>query len=397
MTAKQVRRLVPCGALLFTFCAGQALGWAQSADSSGGQSEANQSWNATSNQRSPSGDFNPIRTVESHKEENGRTVDKQSLERLGSGGHYEPYRDTERESVRVDAATVRTVERTFGRGPDGQKTLVQVREEEIRSLPGGEQKVVRTVSNPDANGRLQVVQRELQETKQPRPDVRKTTNTIFTPDLNGGLAPVMRTEELNTKRNDHEVEFRKSTLLPDSNGGWQVNELREGTITQENAKTRTKDERVSRLDADGKLGVVERTLSKELENAPGETKQTVESYSTEVPGGFGDGKLQLNQRVTTVRHKGTDGGQQTEEQVEQRNPAAPGEPPRVTQKTIDIVRPNGSGEAKETRTIQSLDGNGNLGVVWVDTRKTESAPTVQVDTKNQSNTPAAKVDTKPKQ
>src|SRR5579864_5104274 len=151
MTAKQVRRLVPCGALLFTFCAGQALGWAQSADSSGGQSDTNQSWNATSDQHSPSGDSNPIRTVESHKEENGRTVDKQSLERLGSGGHYEPYRDTERESVQVDAATVRTVERTFGRGPDGQKTLVQVREEETRSLPGGEQKVVRTVSNPDAN------------------------------------------------------------------------------------------------------------------------------------------------------------------------------------------------------------------------------------------------------
>src|SRR5437588_592457 len=247
MTAKQFRRLVYCGAMLLTFCAEQGPGWAQS----GGQGDTNQSWNSTSDQHSPSGDSNPIRTVESHKEENGRTVDKQSLERLGPDGRYEPYRDTERESVRVDANTIRTVERTFGRGPDGQKALVQVREEETRRLPDGEQKVVRTVSNPDANGRLQMVQRE-----------------------------------------------------------------------------------------------------------PGETKQTVESYSTEVPGGSGDGKLQLNQRVTRVGRKSADGSQQSEEQVEQRNPAAPGEAPRMTQKTIDIVRPNGSGEAKETRTIQSLDGNG---------------------------------------
>jgi len=392
MTAKQFRRLVYCGAMLLTFCAEQGPGWAQS----GGQGDTNQSWNSTSDQHSPSGDSNPIRTVESHKEENGRTVDKQSVERLGPGGRYEPYRDTERESVRVDANTVRTIERTFGRGPDGQKALVQVREEETRNLPGGEQKVVRTVSNPDANGRLEIVQRELQETKQPRPDVKKTTTTVFTPDLNGGMTPSLRTEELNTQKNEHNVEFRKSTLLPDGNGGWQVNEVREGTVTQESANSRTKDERVSRLDGDGKLSVVERTVSKEMESAPGETKQTVESYSTEVPGGFGDGKLQLNQRVTRVGRKAADGSQQTEEQVEQRNPAAPGDAPRVTQKTIDIVRPNGSGEAKETRTIESVDGNGNLGVVWVDTRKTESAPTVQVDTKKESTTPAVKVDTKPK-
>ena len=35
----------------------------------------------------------------------------------------------------------------------------------------------------------------------------------------------------------------------------------------------------------------------------------------------------------------------------------------------------------ETKTIQSLDSNGNLAVVWIDTSKTDKASTVQVDTR----------------
>ena len=365
--------------------------FAQSADPS--DSNANKSWNATSEQRGPAS-FSPTRTTESHTQVGGRTVDKQTIELRGADGRYEAYRDIEKESVRVDATTVRTVERTFGRGPDGQRTLVQVREEQSRTQPSGDQSVVRTTSNPDPNGRLQVVQRELQETRQSGHDVQNTKTTVFTPDMNGGLSPALQTEERNTRKSSRSVEFHKSTLLPDGNGGWQVQEVREGVINQESDKSSTKEERVLRPGSDGKLSLVERTVSKETESAPGEKRQTVENYSTEVPGGSGDGTLQLNQRTTTVRRTGADGAQVAEEKIEQRNPAAPGEAPRLTQKTIDIVRPGMGNTTNETRTIQSLDGNGNLGTVWVDTSKTVTAPTVQVDTKQTNNPSAVKVDTK---
>ena len=172
------------------------------AQTSGGSdsstNETNQSWTATTRQQLPS-NLNPSKTSETHTEAGRRTVDSQSIETMGMYGRYAPYLDLQKETVKVDANTVRTIERAFGRDSDGRKTLVQVTEEEKRSLPGGEVKVVRTTSNPDANGGLQVVQRETQDTRQISPNVQETKSTFFTASTNGGLAPSMQTTERQTK------------------------------------------------------------------------------------------------------------------------------------------------------------------------------------------------------
>ncbi len=343
-------------------------------------SDPDKPWTATSDQQNAA-DSNPIRTTETHSVTDGRTVDKQTLERRGDNGGHEPYLDVETESERVDATTARTVERSFGRDPDGQKHLVQVTEEETRTLPSGEQTVVRTVSNPDVNGHLQIVRRESQDAKQISPSVRETKTTTLSPNANGDLVPIAQTEQRETRSNDNVIKFRSSTSLPDGNGHWQVSEIREGETQEENGKDRVKEERVSRPDLDGKFAVVERTVTKEMGSGPGDKRQTVETYSTEIPGTSGDGSLHLNRRVTTVNRPRSDGGNVTEEQVEERNPGAPGDIPRITQKTIDIIRPSAGGTTSETKTIQSLDSNGNLGVVWIDTGKTDKSSTVQVDTR----------------
>jgi hypothetical protein len=291
---------------------------------------------------------------------------------------YEPYLDVQKETVKVNASTVRTIERKLARDPDGRQTLVQVTEEEKRSLPGGEVKVVRTTSNPDGNGALQIAQREEQDTRQINPNVQETKSTLLTPSPNGGLTASMQTTDRETKTGEHNVEFRKSTLLPDSNGNWQLSEVREGTV-KDDGKDRTKDERVLRTGTDGNLSLVERTVSKESENAAGEKRNTVETYSTDLPGTPIDGTLRLNQRVTTVQRKDGNGAQSTERQVEQRNPAQPSDSPRVTEQAIDIVKPGLGGVTRETQTVRSLDSNGSLGVVSVDTRKQNSTPAVQVD------------------
>jgi len=298
-------------------------------------------------------------------------------------GRYELYLDLQKETVKVDANRVRTVERRFGRDSDGRKTLLQVTEEEKRTLPGGEVKVSRMISNPDANGALQIVQREVQDTTQVRPDVQETKTTLLTPSPNGGFAASLQTTERSAETGEHSLEFRKSTLVPDSHGGWQLSEVREGTI-KDDGKDRIKEERVLRAGTDGNLSVVERTVSKESENAAGEKRDTVETYSNDLPGTPIDGSLRLNQRVTTVHRQGQDGTQSTEEQVEQRNPAQPSDSLRVTQQAIDIVqpgsgRPGVGGRTRETQTLRSLDSNGSLGVVSVDTRKQDTAPAIQVD------------------
>jgi hypothetical protein len=343
---------------------------------------SNQSWSATTQQQLPS-NLNPTRTSETHTEAGGRVVDNQSVESMGRDGRYEPYLDVQKETIKVDASTVRTVERTFGRDSEGRKTLVQVIEEEKRSLPGGEVKVARTTSDPDANGALQTVQREIQDTRQIAPNVQETKSTLLTPSSNGGFVASMQTTERQTKTGEHNLEFRKSTLLPDANGNWQLSELREGTV-KDDGKDRTREERVLRPGTDGNLSLVERTVSKESENA-GLKRQTVDTYSTNLPGVPIDGSLRLNQRVTTVQRKAGDGAQSSEKQVEQRNPAQPSDSLRVTEQAIDIVRPGSvqpgttHNTTRETQTIRSLDSNGNLGVVSVDTRKQDNSPTIKVD------------------
>ena len=128
-----------------------------------GQDNANDTKSSSSSSQpaSSSSGVNPSRTSQSHTEADGRAVDKQTMERLGPNGTYESFLDVEKETVKVNATSTRTVERRFGRGSDGQRVLLQVSEEESRTAPGSEH-VVRTVSNPDMNGRLQIAKREIE-------------------------------------------------------------------------------------------------------------------------------------------------------------------------------------------------------------------------------------------
>jgi len=345
----------------------------------------NQSWTASSQLEDPNGGVNPTRTTETHAVVDGRVIDRTLVETLGPDGRYVRYSETERETVRISDTTVRNVERSFGQGPDGERTLIQERQEESRGLPGGEQKVVRTISNPDANGTLQVVQRELEDSKQLSPGVRETTTSVLTPDVNGGLTPAVQIEQQETQSGDGAIEFKKSTLLSDGAGRWRLSEVREGISKQENGQMRSKDERVLRPDSNGNLAVVERTISKQAEAGPGEKRDTIEKYSTNVPGQAGDDSLQLVQRETTVQQNPAAGGRSTTRQIEQVNPGDPSDGLRVTGETIDIVQPGGSSTADEKRTILAPSSDGRLGEIWVDVGKTGNPSVIQVDTR-----PAAK-------
>ena len=136
------------------------------------------------------------------------------MERHGPDGHFEPFQDIETETVKVDAHTVRTVTRAFARNSEGAKTLVQVTEEETRTSAGGDSNMVRTVSNPDVNGRLQLVQRQVGETKQVGKGVEETKTTVMLPSINGGLAPAMKVQERRTTGANNAVESQKTTFSP---------------------------------------------------------------------------------------------------------------------------------------------------------------------------------------
>lgn len=340
----------------------------------------NQNWSSSTQQENPSGASNPTRTRESHTVVNGRVIDTVIVEALGPDGRYVPYSVTEKESLHVNDTTVRTIERTFGQGPDGQKSLVQEKQEDLRSLPDGEQKIVRTTSSPDGNGTLQVVRRESEDSKQLSPQVRQTNTTVFTPDVNGGLGATVQIEQRDTKNSDGTVQFTKSTSLADGTGRWQLSEVREGISKQEGGQLSSHDMRVLRPDANGNLSVVERTVTTQTESRPGETVETTRTYSTNVPGQADDNGLQLVQRETTMQRRTASGVQSTTRQIEQPNPGDPAAGLHVTEEAIDIVRPGNSGVTSESQKVLTPDSDGRMGEVWIDLGTSDKPAAIQVDT-----------------
>jgi hypothetical protein len=189
------------------------------------------------------------------------------------------------------------------------------------------------------------------------------------------MTAVQQTQESQRRGSGGSVDVKRTTLLPDGNGNWQVGEVKESTI-RDQGKNRTSEERVSRPDSEGKLAEISRTVGKETEGTGQQKTSTVEIYTTDNPGFTGDGKLHLNQRVTTVQNKDATGSR-TEQHVEEPNPGDPTAGLRVTTKTIDIVRSGASG-TQSTNTIQVRGASGSFNVVSVDTRKSDQVPAPQV-------------------
>ena len=340
--------------------------------------EPTKSWTATTDLKSDDliPERIPVRIIESHSENGNRTLDKRSVEIRGTDGHFEPYQDIERETLTVDASTVRTTMRTFARDVNGTKALVQVTEEEKHILPGDDSNIVRVTYNPDVNGRLQPVQREIVETKKIGKDLEEANTTVMLPSVNGGLAPAFKTHELRKRAANDTVETEKTTWLPDVNGKWQLSEIRQNIATQ-GAKDRSIEERVSRPDAEGKLGQISRVVSQETESTSGEKRSVVETYSIDVPGTTRDGSLHLVERKTSTESSSSTGKRATEQKVEQINPGDPGSGLRVSVLVDGKIVPEPSGE-QSTVTIRARDSNGNFGIVSVDTTKADRIPTVQI-------------------
>jgi hypothetical protein len=341
----------------------------QTSDSQTGDSI--KSWTATANAKA---DYaNPTRIFQSHTQSNDGTVDVQSLQIQGSDGSLNLYQVIETKTIRINATTTQTTTRTFVRDGNGEKTVLQITEEERQTLPGGNSKSLRTTSNPDSNGNLQVVQREVQETVKSSPDVEETTTTVMLPSVNGNLAPATKMEEQRTRSGDT-VEIQETTLVLDGAGNWQVGETRQVT-TEDEGKNRSKEERVARPNFEGKLSDVSRTVSKVSEDPTGERRNSETTYSIDVPGVGRDDSLHLVQRVISSQRTDS-GNQQTTRLVERSNPGDPDAGLRISIITAGIVRFGPSG-AEATRTIQERD-SGSLGVVSIDMTKSDNAHAIEL-------------------
>jgi len=340
--------------------------------------QPDKSWTATTDSKSDNllPTRLPVRIVESHSQEGERTLDKRSVEILGTDGHFEPYQDIERETLQVDATTVRTVTRTFSQDVNGKKALVQVTEEVKHMLPGDDSNMARVTYNPDVNGKLQPVQREIVESKKIGKDSEETKRTVMLTSTNGGLAPAFKTREVRKAGDNNKAETEKTTWLPDVNGKWQVSEIRQNVATPE-ANGRRIEETVFRPDAEGKLSQISRVVSHEFESTSGDKRSSVETYSIDVPGTPQDGRLHLVERKNSLSHSSSAGEEKTEQRVEQINPGDPNRGLRVSVLVDGKTVPGPAGEQSSV-TIRARDSNGNFGIVSVDMTQSDRTPTIQI-------------------
>lgn len=327
------------------------------------KSSGDESWTTT--KENSSQNVNPSRTTESHTKSGNRTVDKQRLDVLGPNGRYQPSSETETETVQVDAATKRTVVRTYQWDGNGRRILAQVTEENYKTTSGGDVRTERKTSSSDVNGNFQVVRREIADTKKISPDIEETKTTVFRADSYGGFTQAEQTQEVKTRGANDSVAVKKTIQMPDGNGNWKVSGVTEKTIKSD-GKSRTTDERVSNPDLDGRLHESSRTVSKESETAAGEKTSTVETY---------DGGTQLNKRITKVQKKDAN-GETTEEQVEGPNLGNPSDGTKVTGRTKYVVKYAGPG-TQQSKTVEIRDANGNFKILSSDTQKSTQPPPQQ--------------------
>lgn len=75
------------------------------------------------------GATNPTRVIESRTQSAGGLLETRITEARSINGGYAPISVSERETVQLDASSVRVVQRVFAINPDGKRTLSQVTEE----------------------------------------------------------------------------------------------------------------------------------------------------------------------------------------------------------------------------------------------------------------------------
>jgi len=271
---------------------------------------------------------NPAHVTDAQWQDDRRTVETRIVEVPSINGGYEPISETERETLRIDANTVRIVQRWFSSWA-GQRQPFQVTEEERRTEPGGRENVVRTTSTLDVSGHWQVQETDIEETVSTAPGTRETRKTVLGI-IAGDLVPVQQLEETE-HRNGNLVEVQRKLLAPNATGHGQVSEVQETLVMQTNNGQTTEEK----------------------------------TYSTYVPNTDSDGQLHLVQQRNVSATTAPDGSTRTEQQVQQVNPGDPRDGLITTTLVIGISQPLGRLRSETSEEVRVLDVNGNFPVVWV--------------------------------
>ena len=306
----------------------------------------------------PAGTIGPARVTVVHSEREGGSFETSSLEIPSINGGFEKWVETEQEVSHPAPGITKTLTRHFGHDGNGRRFLVGVTEEQRSVAPGGRETLVRTESSTDLNGRLQLVEREVQETTWEAENARRTTRELFQHTPNG-LQKVRRSEE-SERRNGDVTSQQVTVLAPDGEGRFVPVSRKESTTT-ETAADQVKDERSFGDLGDGPLRLVQREVSRESRDTEG-SRTVVETQSAFSSGiALEPGRLIPVQTLSTSSQTAADGRSSLERQVVSLSKTGYG-----SVVTLSVKGSAGSGNSGSSRqTLRVADGNGGFAVVQV--------------------------------
>jgi hypothetical protein len=344
-----------------------------------------QSSSDTTNVTDTTGARAPYRVTNQRTEENGRVVEKQVYESPSINGGYAATSDVEQETIKVNDSTTRVIKRAYTRDASGNRQLFQITEEERTASPDGREKTVRSTSRVDNDNRWQVVERETEDAAPTGKDSRKVTSTLMRQGANG-LVAVQQTQTTE-QRTGNTTRSREVISNADPNGSFQPSAVKEtvATITKDGITT---DEKTLADDGRGQMVVVGRTVTNETKNAVGQSQQTVQEYSANVPGATPDGTLHLVRQSTENVQRDASGAVQTQSQTQTVNAGNPTDSLQTVTTATGVSQPTGRGQSDTKTTVRDTNGGGTFGTVFVtDGHETKVLPPVPAQKQDKTNAP----------
>lgn len=287
-------------------------------------------------------------------------------------GRMSPRQETVTETVRTAPDTARSRREVFGFAGDGRRRLLETTESQQDVQANGDTNAVHDTFTADLNGRVAQTSRRVERTRAAAPGVRETETTTLMPTPNEALGEVTRIEDSERRIDPGRVQYDSTRLVRDVNGRWQATESQGGEARDIGATERLEEQTIQRLDMNGRLAVVERTVARR--SSANERDDVIIETQTPFVDRLPDpgGGLAVSERVRRTTTKAPDGGLSTVEEVEGRNPAAPGDPLRVIRRTVTTVRPLDANRWVTERQVFERDVNGRMQRVVTETEDSAS-------------------------
>lgn len=279
------------------------------------------------------------------------------LSSLGADIRKQGLTDVESEVSRTGPNSMRTTRRVYDRSTGGERVLVEVVVEDVRTSGADAFNATRTTSRRDVNGNMQVAMKLVQDTSPAGSATYRTRITVSGPGPNGPLSPSQEIVQVERKTAEGVVEIERSLQLPRADGGWTTADRRLSTTRVQNGQVLT-EESTYRRDANGNLILNQKELSRESTDPQG---RVVQEREISLPNA--SGRLELDQRLTLVRQTYADGSQQTTQNRFQRSGADPSAGLKMVEAIVQSDSPANSTAKERVTAVQTPDANGKLQTV----------------------------------